>query len=159
MITSIDTAAAIVVRRDIRIDAPLSLVWDLHTGVNSWPAWQTDITAASAEHPLAPGVVFRWHTAGMTIDSTVYAIEAPHRLLWGGTAHGITGIHLWTFHEENGQVHAHTEESWDGEPVRADVENLRAALDGSLASWLDRLKEAAENGGAALSAARPPEGS
>lgn len=145
MITGIDTAAAIVVRRGTKIDAPLERVWDLHTDVNSWPSWQSDITAAVLEGPLAPGSVFHWKTAGLSIDSTVYAMQAPGRILWGGTAHGITGIHLWTFAEQDGVVHARTEESWDGEPVRADVENLRAALDGSLAAWLDHLKKAAES--------------
>ncbi len=39
----------------------------------------------------------------------------------------------------------HTAESWDGEPVRADLENLRDALDASLVSWLKHLRKAAEH--------------
>jgi hypothetical protein len=37
-----------------------------------------------------------------------------------------------------------TEESWEGEPVEAQVETLQAALDGSLRAWLENLKRAAE---------------
>ncbi|MFI7708509.1 SRPBCC family protein [Nonomuraea sp. NPDC049480] len=145
MITAIDHDAPVVVRRDITIDAPLQRVWDLHTDVPAWPAWQSDITAARADGALVPGAVFHWSTFGLDIDSTVHVVEAPNRILWGGPAHGITGIHLWTFHEENGVVRVHTEESWDGDPIRADVEGMRAALNGSLGAWLDHLKKAAES--------------
>src|SRR4051812_31995621 len=119
MIAGIDTDAAVVVHRDIVVNAPLWRVWQLHTDVPSWPSWQRDITAARADGPLTPGRTFHWSTAGLDIDSTVYPVEAPHRILWGSPAHGITGIHQWTFLEENGLVHVHTEESWDGDPVRA----------------------------------------
>ncbi|WP_214319136.1 SRPBCC family protein [Nonomuraea sediminis] len=136
--------APVVVSLDIVIDAPLERVWQLHTDVNAWPSWQSDITSASAEGPLVPGAVFHWSTFGLDIASTVQEVEPGVRILWGGPAHGITGLHLWTFREEDGVVHVHTEESWDGEPVRADVEGMQAALEASLTSWLARLKETAE---------------
>ncbi|MEV4166271.1 SRPBCC family protein [Nonomuraea dietziae] len=147
MITTIDTAAAVVVRLDTVIDAPLSRVWDLHTDVNAWPSWQTDITTASAssDGPLAVGSVFHWSTFGLDIDSTVYAIEPGRRILWGGPAHGITGVHEWTFTERDGRTVVQTAESWDGEPVRADRDGMQAALEGSLTAWLAHLKLAAEN--------------
>ncbi|WP_214411305.1 SRPBCC family protein [Sphaerisporangium fuscum] len=145
MITAINTQAPVVVRLDIVIDAPLERVWALHTDVNSWPSWQSDITDASADGPPLPGSAFRWSTFGLDITSTVHAVEAPHRILWGGPAHGITGIHQWTFREQDGLVHVHTEESWDGEPILADIAGMRTALEGSLTSWLQRLKEAAEH--------------
>lgn len=145
MITEIDSDAAVVVRRDIVVHATLERVWNLHTDVAAWPSWQPDITTAEIGGPLKPGATFRWSTAGLAIESTVYAVEPPSRILWGGPAHGITGIHLWTFRAENGVVHVHTEESWDGEPVRADADGMHAALDGSLAAWLQHLKKAAES--------------
>ncbi|GLX02112.1 SRPBCC family protein [Microtetraspora sp. NBRC 16547] len=145
MITTIDTAAAVVVRLDTVIDAPLSRVWDLHTNVNAWPSWQADITTASADGPLTIGSVFHWSTFGLEIDSTVYAIEPGHRILWGGPAHGITGIHEWTLAERDGQTFVQTSESWDGEPVRTDLDGMQAALEGSLTAWLAHLKQAAEN--------------
>jgi len=145
MITDIDQNAAVVVRRAIRIGAPIDRVWQLHTDVDGWPAWQSDIDTASADGPLLPGMTFQWSTAGMRIASTVYAVDAPHRILWGGPAHGITGIHEWTLAADGDATVVHTAESWDGEPVRADTDNLRAALDDSLASWLEQLRKAAEN--------------
>ncbi|MFI5494208.1 SRPBCC family protein [Actinoplanes sp. NPDC051859] len=144
MITSIEEDAAVVVRREIRIAAPIDRVWHLHTDVNGWRRWQTDIDTAYADGPLLPGSTFHWSTAGLNIASTVYAMAAPHRILWGGPAHGITGVHEWTFTAEGNRTLVRTAESWDGNPVRADPHNLRAALDTSLASWLDLLRAAAE---------------
>ncbi|GAA1752937.1 SRPBCC family protein [Streptomonospora arabica] len=143
-ITGIDASAPVVVRREIAVDAPLERVWRLHTDVASWPRWQPDITAAQAAGPLRVGDAFRWSTAGLDIESTVYVVEKPHRILWGGPAHGITGVHLWTFEAAGSSVRVRTEESWDGEPVRADAAGMRAALDESLAAWLAHLKSAAE---------------
>jgi hypothetical protein len=74
----------------------------------------------------------------------VYAVDAPHRILWGGPAHGITGIHEWTFTADGDATVVRTAESWDGEPVRADAGNLREALSASLVAWLGHLRRTAE---------------
>jgi uncharacterized protein YndB with AHSA1/START domain len=145
MINAIDTEAAVVVRLDTTIDAPIERIWSLHTDVAAWPGWQHDITTATAAGPLAPGETFHWTTFGLDIASTVHVLEAPHRILWGGPAHGITGIHQWTFEERDGRTHVRTEESWDGDPVRADADNMRAALEQSLTTWLALLKKTAES--------------
>ncbi|MEV6602067.1 SRPBCC family protein [Actinoplanes sp. NPDC051346] len=144
MITNIQEDATVVVRREIRIAAPVDRVWRLHTDVNNWTTWQSDIDTASVDGPLEPGTTFHWTTAGLQIASTVYAVDAPHRILWGGPAHGITGIHEWTFTADGDATIVRTAESWDGEPVRADEDNLRHALDTSLASWLHLLRTKAE---------------
>ncbi|NUW33573.1 SRPBCC family protein [Nonomuraea sp. SMC257] len=145
MITTIDDTAPVVVRLDIDIDAPLQKVWNLHTDVNSWTTWQPDITAASADGPLLPGSVFRWSTFGLDIVSTVHAVEPGSRTLWGGPAHGITGVHQWTFAQHGPRTRVRTEESWDGEPILADPDGMRQALEASLTSWLGHLKRAAES--------------
>lgn len=50
-----------------------------------------------------------------------------------------------TFTPRRDGVHVHTEESWAGAPVEADVPALQAALDASLDAWLHNLKAEAEN--------------
>ncbi|MFE0703991.1 SRPBCC family protein [Streptomyces sp. NPDC058872] len=142
--TTIDQNAPIVAKHTIRIAAPLDRVWQLHTAIGSWPAWLSAITEARIDGPVAPGTTFHWVTAGLSIDSTVYEVDAQQRILWGGPAHGITGVHEWTFAEDGEGVLVHTQESWAGEPVDADRDNLAAALDDSLVIWLDALKKAAE---------------
>ena len=81
----------------------------------------------------------------MTITSTVYAFENGVRILWGGDAGGIVGIHEWTFTDVPEGVEVRTRESFGGPPVAADAPKMQALLDGSLVSWLQRLKAAAES--------------
>ena len=51
---------------------------------------------------------FRWSAGGLDIESTVYEAEEPRRIVWGGPAHGITGIHLWTFDVTGSAVRVRT---------------------------------------------------
>jgi hypothetical protein len=108
------------------------------------PTWQTDITASAPERALAPGASFRWSTYGLAITSTVYARAQGARILSGGVAQGITGIHEWTFTATPTGVHVTTTESFAGDPVAADVSNMQTLLDPSLGSWLRQLKVTAE---------------
>jgi uncharacterized protein YndB with AHSA1/START domain len=141
---SIDESATVVVRRETRIAAPVDLVWRLHTAVAAWPTWHTDVDTAELDGPLVPGATFTWSTHGLEVASTVYAVDAERRILWGGPAQGITGIHEWTFEADGDATIVRTAESWEGDPVRADATNLHAALDASLASWLELLRTTAE---------------
>ncbi|WP_329090178.1 MULTISPECIES: SRPBCC family protein [unclassified Streptosporangium] len=146
MIIGIDTGAPVVVRLDITVDAPIDRVWALHTDIAAWPTWQHEITAANIDEPLTAGATFHWSTFGLDIASTVRLIDPPHRILWGGPAHGITGIHQWTFETVgSGGTRVLTEESWDGDPIRADVPAMQAALHQSLTTWLTLLKNTSEN--------------
>lgn len=142
---SINTAAPVVTRDEILINAPIQTIWDIQTDVTGWPAWQPDVDGAEADGPLEVGSVFRWQTAGLDITSTVREIDAPRRIAWGGPAQGIVAVHVWTLDAREDGVLVHTEESWEGEPVLAQVEMLQAALDGSLREWLQNLKRAAED--------------
>ena len=141
----IDAGAPVRARHEIDITAPVSTVWQLHTDVNAWPAWQTEITAAHLDGPFQPDASFEWTSYGFTVVSTIYAVAERARVLWGGTAGGITGIHEWVFSQTPASVHVTTDESFAGEPVEADVTGMQSALDSSLISWLAHLKAAAES--------------
>src|SRR5271157_672084 len=133
--TGIDSDAPVRAHHEIDINAPLDTIWRLHTDVNSWPAWQTDISAARIDGAFQPGASFEWTSYGFTVVSTIYAVAERARVLWGGTAGGITGVHVTT------------DESFAGEPVEADVTGMQSALDSSLVAWLGHLKAAAESKG------------
>jgi uncharacterized protein YndB with AHSA1/START domain len=141
---AINENAPVITRDEIRIEAPLELVWAVQTDVAGWPRWRSDVDGVIADGPLAPGVSFRWQTAGLDITSTVVAVEPMRRLEWGGPAAGITGVHVWTFGQAGDGVVVRTEESWAGAPVDAAVAELQAALDASLAVWLRDLRVEAE---------------
>ncbi|MEV4041806.1 SRPBCC family protein [Streptomyces sp. NPDC049744] len=143
--SGIDETAPVISRHSIRIAAPIERVWQLHTDVGVWPRWQTDIESARMDGPVTPGGTFHWVSAGLSIGSTIYAVEAPRRILWGGTAHGITAIHEWRFEADGDGTQVRNEESWSGSPVDADVENQRKLLSQSLDAWLELLRRIAED--------------
>lgn len=140
----IDRSAPILAHHRTVIQAPLSLVWRLHTDVEAWPTWQTDIAWARLTEPFVPGTTFTWHTAGLDVASTLYQIEPERHTLWGGPAHGIDGIHAWNFTQDADGVQVSTEESWRGAALEGQVPQMQSALDSSLVRWLQHLKSEAE---------------
>ncbi|WP_198653858.1 MFS transporter [Actinocorallia populi] len=141
---TIDETAPVIVRLSTTIDAPLERVWALHTGIEAWPTWNGDIDSAVLDGPVEPGGSFRWSTHGLDITSTVYEVVPGERIVWGGPASGIDGVHVWTFTADGDRVTVRTEESWAGAPVDAAAEHLGQALRQSLESWLAALKDRAE---------------
>jgi hypothetical protein len=51
---------------------------------------------------------------------------------------------LWTYRKVKGGVRVHTEETWTGAQVEADVPTATQALGDGLEAWLRDLKAAAE---------------
>jgi hypothetical protein len=144
--TVIDRNAPVITRDDIVIRASLKQVWDIQTDVENWPSWQPDVDSVQRVDSgrLKPGSVFRWHVQGLDVTSTVKQVKPQRRLVWGGPANGITAVHVWTFTPTRHGVLVHTEESWAGAPVEADIPYAQAALDASLRGWLENLKRTAE---------------
>jgi len=142
---SVDGDAPVVAHHEIDIHASLDTVWGLHVDVNAWPDWQTDITAAHLEGVIERGVSFDWTSFGLSVTSTVYDVTERARVLWGGTAQGITGVHEWLFSQTPTGVHVVTNESFAGDPVSSDPGQMQSVLDASLASWLAHLKAACES--------------
>ncbi|MFD5419097.1 SRPBCC family protein [Streptomyces sp. NPDC127069] len=141
---TIDETAPVIVRLSTEINAPLERVWALHTGIDDWPVWNPDIDQARLQGPLAEGVSFTWRTHGLEITSTVRELVPGARIVWGGPASGIDGVHVWTFEQVGDRVTVRTEESWSGAPVDAATDQLGAALRTSLEDWLTCLKNRAE---------------
>ncbi|MEE1822029.1 SRPBCC family protein [Streptomyces sp. BE20] len=143
---TIDTTAPVIVRLAVTVDAPPATVWAVHTDIDAWPQWNPDVeTARQDGPPVAPGTSFTWRTHGLEILSTVRELVPGARIVWGGPANGIEGIHVWTFEETgDGRVTVRTEESWSGAPVDAMPEAMEQALRESLERWLGHLKAEAE---------------
>jgi uncharacterized membrane protein len=141
-----DRTAPVIADHRIVIHASREEVWKVHTDVAHWPTWQTDIQSASLDRPLEVGASFRWTTYNMAITSTVYALDDRARVLWGGDAGEIVGIHEWTFVDVPGGVEVRTVESFAGPAVAAESAKFQGLLDQSLVAWLERLKATAERG-------------
>ncbi|KPV60534.1 hypothetical protein QJ48_05055 [Paenibacillus sp. A3] len=128
----------------IEINAPQETVWRIQTGIDQWPTWQKNVSEARLSGPIAVGSTFQWETHGLPVVSTIREVDPMRRIVWGGPAQGIEGVHVWTITPTPNGVVVHTTESWDGPPVAADPEGMRAALTSSLNAWLADLKTAAE---------------
>ncbi len=72
-------------------------------------------------------------------------MELHRRILWGGTAGGITGVHEWLFTPVADGIHAETNESFAGSPAQADAAGMQSMLDASLVAWLRPRKTASES--------------
>ena len=143
-ITAIDENAPAIVRVSTTVNAPLATVWDLHTDIAGWARWNPNVDRVEFSGPLTPGASFDWLTHGLDITSTLFQVVRGERIVWGGPANGIDGVHVWAFEEHDGVVTVHTEESWSGPVVEAQPVELRQALEQSLTDWLSRLKAEAE---------------
>lgn len=163
---TVDHEAAITSSTEILIDAPLDRVWDLHTDVEGWEAWQDAVLTIERldSGPLASDSRFEWTTPvpesefapadTLTITSSLQEMEPGACVLWEGPAVGesITseqGVHLWNFTEADGGTLVYTEESWDAELLdslpEADVDPVAEMLGGGLEIWLQELKTEAES--------------
>ena len=143
--TSVDVDAPVVAHHEIDIRASLESVWNRHVDVNSWTQWNPDMTSAHLDGQFVPGATFQWESYDFPVVSKIYDVEIQHRILWGGVAGGVTGVHEWLFTPLAGGVRVVTNESFAGEPVEADPPGMRSALDSSLMAWLGCLKAASEN--------------
>ena len=54
----INTAAPVITRDEILINAPVKKIWEIQTDVSAWPAWQPDVDGAESDGPLEVGSVF-----------------------------------------------------------------------------------------------------
>ncbi|MGW3568658.1 SRPBCC family protein [Streptomyces sp. NPDC000941] len=158
----VDTGARIRYQSDVVIKAPLSTVFKLQTDVERWPAWQPPVLTMKRldPGPLRKGSQFRWTTPApatpttpattLEITSTVRQLQRNHCILWRGPAIGEglridEGVHLWTFTKVKGGVRVHTEETWTGAQVEADIPTATAALGAGLEAWLHDLRTTAES--------------
>lgn len=140
----VDRSAPVIVRDEIRIDAAIAEVWRLHTDINGWTSWRDDVSVARLDGTFATGAVFHWETGGLSIDSTICAVEPQQRTVWGGPAAGIEGRHVWTFFPDGDGTRVVTEESWAGPPVDADPQQAHRLLTDSIRVWLQSLAAAAQ---------------
>jgi hypothetical protein len=139
----IDDHAAVKASSEIFIAASTAKVWSLLVGIDEWPKWQRNITAAKIAGPVKKGTQFKWTTGGTKIASRLALVKPEEELAWTGTAFHATAIHVWQLRAaQSGGTLVSTKESMDGFMLKLfysskDLEKAQKA-------WLDALKVEAE---------------
>lgn len=145
----INRDAPVQAAAEIRIAAPIDLVWRTEADLESWPAWNPDVQSVQPLGPVAPGTTFKWKAGGMKIVSELKEVDAPRRLGWTGRTLGLRAIRAWRFTELEGGTLVRTEESFDGVLARLFPRRLKRALAASLEQGLTALRIESERRAAA----------
>lgn len=137
--------APVVASYETFVDAPRSVVWTLQSDLETWPAWNPDVSSLQLNGPRAPGTEFRWKSGGLPIRSILQEVEPERRIGWTGRAPlGIRAVHTWSFEPENGGTLVRTEESFDGLLAKLFAGPMRRMLEGALERGVAALKAEAE---------------
>lgn len=140
----IDRSAPATAAGELDIAASPEVVWDVISNIEAWPSWNPDVKTATLEGPLAVGSVFRWRAGGVSLTSTLGAVDPPSELSWTGRAMGIRAIHTFRFEPNDGGTLARSEESWAGLVPTLLRGSSRRTLDRGIGSVLRLLKDEAE---------------
>jgi uncharacterized protein YndB with AHSA1/START domain len=144
----INRRAPVIASDEVFVAAPPEDVWAVLADVDSWPAWNSDVSRARLEGPLAVGSVFRWRSGSVNLVSTFGEVEPGRRLGWTGRAVGTRAVHIWTLIGRDGGTLVETEESFEGWLVRPLKGYMQRTVEKGLESWLRDLKTRVEAGGA-----------
>jgi uncharacterized protein YndB with AHSA1/START domain len=144
---TVDVSAPVRASGSVEIAASPGTVWRILTAIDSWPAWNPDVTDARLEGPFAEGSTFSWKAGPGTITSTLVRVEEPRRLEWTGRTLGIAAVHAWSLREQAAGTVLTSEESWSGPVARLLRRRLQGTLDRATARGLGFLKAEAERAG------------
>ncbi len=140
----IDPHAPVRAQASILIHAPVEKVWDIQTDLENWPKWQPNIAHVTLQGPLEQGTQFRWKAQGLTITSTLQAVDRHRQIAWTGISMGMKAVHIWHFEPVDGGTRVTTEESLSGWLTRLLAFMDSRFLDKSMAASLELLKSQAE---------------
>ena len=141
---NINKNAPLVSKKEIVINAPISITWDIQTDIDNWPKWQKDISSAKLIGELKKGTSFKWKAMGMSITSELQEVEKNKIIGWSGKSIGMNAIHFWYFEKQGNKTKVITEESLSGW-LPSIIKILKPKfLDESLSKAINTLKVHAE---------------
>lgn len=143
--TPINDKALVKCSKSILIDVRPEKVWHVLTDINSWPAWQAEITQAKINGALQPGTSFDWTTGGTKIRSLLHTVDPHQSFGWTGQVMGIFAIHNWRISEEDGKTKVLVEESMEGLLAWVFSRYFNKSLAKGMMAWLLALKNTSEH--------------
>ncbi|MGQ1890447.1 SRPBCC family protein [Thermophagus sp. OGC60D27] len=111
---SINENAPVSEWRQIFIKASPEKVWEVLSAINDWPNWQSSVTHARMEGPLAENTIFRWKAGGVRFTSRLHTVVPGQMLGWTGKTIGASAIHNWYLEPRDNGTLVRVEESLQG---------------------------------------------
>ncbi|MCU0597837.1 MAG: SRPBCC family protein [Desulfobacterales bacterium] len=109
-----------IIAASIKINAPLSTVWDVFTDIRNWKEWNPVCRECRLEEgdAMACGACFSFELNPMILSIRIKAVidqfEPGKQVVWSGSRLGIDATHTFTFIENDGHVLLKSEESFSG---------------------------------------------
>lgn len=131
-------------RHSIIINAPIDKVWGILINMEQWPSWNEKIKNVQIDGEVANGTNFKWTFDGKKFTSQIQSAAKPNMLSWTGKSSMAKSVHIWQLEDDENQTIASLATSLQG--TFTILFNKHQKVYNDLLSWLQELKEAAENG-------------
>jgi hypothetical protein len=111
---------AMIVRKEIHIDAPLDVVWAAFSRLEEWSQWNrvcTDCCYLEGRE-LTVDACFAFTITPLffplRVTPRIVLCDPGREVVWQGGKFGVQAVHRFLFSEENGGVHLLSEETFSG---------------------------------------------
>jgi hypothetical protein len=141
-----------IISEEIEIDAPLSVVWQTFSRMESWDEWNTACRSCciiSGDEALSTGTCFSFVIRPLLfplkVQPRIVKCDPGREVIWEGGKMGINASHTWQFHEEDGKVKLLSVERFEGPMVWVGyLLKVPRRLHRLTVEFLNTLKNAAE---------------
>jgi hypothetical protein len=140
----IDLTTRAKARASIIIAASQDAIWARIADPETWPNWNSGVEWVGAVGRLTVGAKFEWRAGGMTIRSTVQALDAPNFIGWTGTTTVISARHVWHLSADGANTRVDTAESFRGAYATLLPGHARRTIQSALEQGLADLKAECE---------------
>ena len=109
-----------VIREEVEIEAPLSIVWNIFSRLEEWDDWNTAcqschlVEGEEMETGACFSFVVRPFTLPIKVKPRITECEPGQKVVWEGERLGIHAVHTWTFREADGRVTLISHEAFSG---------------------------------------------
>jgi len=109
-----------IISASVRINAPLSTVWDVFTDINNWKEWNPVCLECRLEEgdAMGSGSCFSFELnpliVPVRIKTVIDQFEPGKKVVWSGSRLGIYAEHTFTFHKISNHVLLQSKESFSG---------------------------------------------
>jgi len=110
-----------VIKEEIEIAAPMSIVWAVFSTVEEWDDWNTACQSCHLieGEEMGAGACFSFVVRPLTplpikVNSQITTCEPGEKVVWDGERLGIHAVHTWTFREVDGMAILHSHEKYSG---------------------------------------------